>query len=119
MEEQEKLDKRADIFSQVVRAGKRTYFFDVKATRAGDNFLTITESKKKFAPNGTVTYKKHKIYLYKEDFEKFGTALKETLAFIENQNHELGEATEFSDTLIGAVPSIDFEFEDLESDSNE
>ena len=77
----------------------------------------ITESKKKFAPNGSVSYKKHKIYLYKEDFEKFGTALKETLDFIECQNGEYSEASNYESSIMDAVPSIDFEFEDLDKDS--
>ena len=59
------------IFSKVLRAGRRTYFFDVRETRAGDYYLTITESKKNTADDGNFFYKKHKIYLYKEDFESF------------------------------------------------
>ncbi len=66
-------DKNAqeEIHSKVLRAGRRTYFFDVRATKADDYYLTITESKKHTADNGNVFYKKHKIYLYKEDFEAF------------------------------------------------
>jgi hypothetical protein len=69
-EELEKND-RGDMFSKSVRAGKRTYFFDVKSTRGNDYYLTITESKKRFGTDGKFTYEKHKIFLYKEDFEKF------------------------------------------------
>ena len=70
-------DKKAqeEIYSQIVRAGKRTYFFDVRATRADDYYLTITESKKFFNEDGSSHFKKHKIFLYKEDFEKFKTLL--------------------------------------------
>jgi hypothetical protein len=64
-------DDREDVYSKAVRAGKRTYFFDVKSTRGRDLFLTITESKKHTHPDGSTTYDKHKIFLYKEDFDKF------------------------------------------------
>ena len=64
-------DDREDVYSKAVRAGKRTYFFDVKSTRGRDLFLTITESKKHTHPDGSITYDKHKIFLYKEDFDKF------------------------------------------------
>ncbi len=71
-----------DIFSRVFRAGRRTYFFDVKETRAGDYYLTITESKKHFDQDDQPYYRKHKIYLYKEDFNDFNEALNETIKFI-------------------------------------
>ncbi|MBL0046212.1 MAG: DUF3276 family protein [Flavobacteriales bacterium] len=64
-------DDREDVFSKVVQAGKRTYFFDVKSTRGKDLFLTITESKKHTQEDGSAHYEKHKIFLYKEDFDKF------------------------------------------------
>ena len=66
-----------EIFSKAFRAGRRTYFFDVRETKAGDYYLTITESKKFTNEDGTFYYKKHKIYLYKEDFEGFNELLKE------------------------------------------
>src|ERR1700740_826008 len=80
----EELDKndRGDLFSKSVRAGKRTYFFDVKSTRANDYYLTITESKKRFGTDGKFTYEKHKIFLYKEDFEKFIEGLNEAIEVI-------------------------------------
>ena len=62
---------KEEIYTKVVRAGKRTYFFDVKATRKEDYYLTITESKKRLGKEGKFFYEKHKIFLYKEDFEKF------------------------------------------------
>lgn len=71
-----------EIYSNKVRAGKRTYFFDVRATKADDYYLTITESKKIFDDSGNHSFKKHKIFLYKEDFEKFKTALGDTLDYI-------------------------------------
>ena len=80
-EELEKND-RGDLFSKSVRAGKRTYFFDVKSTRENDYYLTITESKKRFGTDGKFTYEKHKIFLYKEDFEKFVDGLHEAIEHI-------------------------------------
>ena len=72
-----------DVFSKPVRAGKRTYFFDVKATKgAKDYFLTITESKRRNNPDGSFTFDKHNIFLYKEDFEKFKEGLDEVVEYI-------------------------------------
>ena len=71
-----------EIFSKVLRAGRRTYFFDVRETKAGDYYLTITESKKFTNEDGTFYYKKHKIYLYKEDFDDFNSSFNETFDFI-------------------------------------
>jgi len=75
---------KEEIFTKVVRAGKRTYFFDVKATRKDDYYLTITESKKRLGKEGKVFYEKHKIFLYKEDFEKFTEGLREAVTYIGN-----------------------------------
>jgi hypothetical protein len=75
-----------EIFTKVVRAGKRTYFFDVKATRKDDYYLTITESKKRLGKEGKVFYEKHKIFLYKEDFEKFTEGLRDAVTYIDNGN---------------------------------
>ena len=73
---------RDDIFSKSVRAGRRTYFFDVRSTRADDYYMTITESKRHTKEDGSVFYQKHKIYLYKEDFESFLESFKEVKDFI-------------------------------------
>ncbi|MDA9883533.1 PUR family DNA/RNA-binding protein [Flavobacteriaceae bacterium] len=79
-----------EIFSKALRAGRRTYFFDVRETKAGDYYLTITESKKFTNEDGTFYYKKHKIYLYKEDFAEFNSSLKETCDYIiENKGTEV------------------------------
>jgi hypothetical protein len=72
-------DTREDVYSKAVRAGKRTYFFDVKSTRKNDLYLTITESKKRFSDNGDHFYEKHKLFLYKEDFDKFIDGLQDTI----------------------------------------
>jgi hypothetical protein len=77
---------REEIHSKVVRAGKRTYFFDVKATRRNDYYLTITESKKRFGRDGKFFYEKHKLFLYKEDFDKFSDSLKDVLDYIREAN---------------------------------
>lgn len=80
---------KEEIYTKVVRAGKRTYFFDVKATRKEDYYLTITESKKRLGKEGKVFYEKHKIFLYKEDFEKFADGLKDAVTFIDNGKEEV------------------------------
>lgn len=77
--------EKEEIFSKVLRAGRRTYFFDVRATKAGDYYLTITESKKFTNDDGSFHYKKHKIYLYKEDFNEFRSILGEMTDFIFNE----------------------------------
>ncbi|WP_262734010.1 PUR family DNA/RNA-binding protein [Gaetbulibacter sp. NE] len=74
--------EKEEIFSKVLRAGRRTYFFDVRATKAGDYYLTITESKKFTNDDGSFHYKKHKIYLYKEDFTEFNEILNEMTSYI-------------------------------------
>ena len=74
--------EREEIFSKSVRAGRRTYFFDVRSTRAEDYYMTITESKKFTNDDGSAHYKKHKIYLYKEDFDEFAASFKEVSDFI-------------------------------------
>ncbi len=74
-----------DIFSKVLRAGRRTYFFDVRSTKAGDYYLTISESKKFTNEDGTFYFKKHKIYLYKEDFENFTEILGEMTKYVINE----------------------------------
>tara|TARA_Y100000815_G_scaffold153594_1_gene139516 strand:+ start:214 stop:594 length:381 start_codon:yes stop_codon:yes gene_type:complete len=77
-----------EIFSKVLRAGRRTYFFDVRSTRAGDYYLTITESKKFTNDDGSFHYKKHKIYLYKEDFDGFTEILNEMTGYILDEKGE-------------------------------
>ena len=80
--------EQEEIFSKVLRAGRRTYFFDVRETKASDYYLTITESKKFTNDDGTFHYKKHKIYLYKEDFKDFGIILGEMVNFIIKERGE-------------------------------
>jgi hypothetical protein len=83
---------KQEIFSKAVRAGKRTYFFDVKATKGNDYYLTITESKKRFGDDGKFYYEKHKIFLYKEDFDKFADGLTEAVAQIRTLQPEVAGA---------------------------
>ena len=81
-------DNRDEIYSKSLRAGRRTYFFDVRSTRADDFYLTITESKRDFNEDGTPFYKKHKIYLYKEDFQNFKEHLNELTDYIIKERGE-------------------------------
>jgi len=89
---------REEVFSQVVKAGKRTYFFDVKATRGNEYYLTITESKKRMGKDGKMYYEKHKIFLYKEDFEKFIESLNSVFEYIKT-NQEIVPRTEHTDEM--------------------
>ncbi|MGI9526358.1 MAG: PUR family DNA/RNA-binding protein [Weeksellaceae bacterium] len=81
-------NQHEEIFSKSLRAGRRTYFFDVRETRAGDYYLTITESKKNTNEDGSFYFKKHKIYLYKEDFESFKEHLDDTTNYITSEKGE-------------------------------
>jgi hypothetical protein len=111
----EKSEKQ-EIFSKSVRAGKRTYFFDVKSTRRDDYYLTITESKKRYNKDGRYFYEKHKLFLYKEDFEKFLEGLNDTIGFIQGEQPEKLTQTPDQPTADEPVQSYtDVEFEDLES----
>jgi hypothetical protein len=83
--------EREEIFSKAVRAGKRTYFFDVKSTKGNDYYLTITESKKRFGEEGKFFYEKHKLFLYKEDFEKFVDGLNEAVTYIKANSPAITE----------------------------
>ena len=87
MREHDMLEKE-EIFSKVLRAGRRTYFFDVRSTRAEDYYITITESKKFTEEDGSYHFKKHKIYLYKEDFAAFREILDEMTDFVLDQKGE-------------------------------
>ncbi len=83
-----KYQEQEEIFSQIMRAGRRTYFFDVRETKAGDYYLTITESKKFTNEDGSFHFKKHKIFLYKEDFTEFNDHLTQATDFIVNEKGE-------------------------------
>ena len=104
---------REEIFSKAVRAGKRTYFFDVKATRKNDYYLTITESKKRFDQEGRYHFEKHKIFLYKEDFDKFADGLKEVVGYIKDHQGEALLEPELEEAVPAAVEYTNVEFEDL------
>ncbi len=107
--------EREEIFSKAIRAGKRTYFFDVKATRKNDYYLTITESKKRFNKDGRFFYEKHKVFLYKEDFTKFVEGLDEAVEFIKaNQPEMLVDLTETEHPVEETKNYTDVEFDDLE-----
>ncbi|PHQ28053.1 MAG: DNA-binding protein [Leeuwenhoekiella sp.] len=113
-----------EIFSKVLRAGRRTYFFDVRSTRAGDYYLTITESKKFTNDDGSFHYKKHKIYLYKEDFEGFSEILNEMTGYILDEKgeeviserHQSDYSKEDDAELVAEKPAkafTDVSFEDI------
>ncbi len=105
---------REEVFSKSVRAGKRTYFFDVKATKSNDYYLTITESKKRIGDDGNPFYEKHKIFLYREDFDKFLDGFTEAVAKIRELKADSPEATEESETPPEQSSSYsDVSFDDL------
>jgi hypothetical protein len=92
---------REEIYSKAVRAGKRTYFFDVKSTRREEFYLTITESKKRFEQDGSFHFEKHKIFLYREDFDKFIDGLQEVMTYIDqNQSDNDQVEAEYEDVSI-------------------
>jgi len=109
----EKFEKN-EVLSRAVRAGKRTYFFDVKATKSEEKYLTITESKRRFNPDsGLFTYEKHKLFLYKEDFEKFQKALAAILNFIETD--QLPDDSLFAFEHLRSENADGINFEDLDA----
>ncbi len=129
MEENAKKDReREEIFSRAVRAGKRTYFFDVKKTISGEYYLTITESKRRFNNDqGKFYYEKHKLFLYKEDFDKYVEGLADVIEFIkteqpppapEEEKDEIVPASEPADEPAEKNKHTDISFEDLDSDSD-
>jgi hypothetical protein len=99
--------EREEVFSKKVRAGKRTYFFDVKATRSNDYYVTITESKKRLEDG---VFIKHKIFLYKEDFEKFSEGLKETIEYIKDNQEVVEKRYEYSEASEVAKATADDDF---------
>lgn len=120
---------REEIHSKAVRAGKRTYFFDVKATRRNDYYLTITESKKRFNRDGKFFYEKHKLFLYKEDFDKFADSLTEVIEFIrvanpqpieideEDTGHRVNHEAHKKEPVEKEKDFTNVEFEDLGEES--
>ncbi|MBN1199418.1 MAG: DUF3276 family protein [Bacteroidales bacterium] len=126
MEENEKKDReRGEIFSKAVRAGKRTYFFDVKATISDEYYLTITESKRRFNNDqGKFFYEKHKLFLYKEDFQKFTEGLTEVIDYIKSEQAMPDPREESSLDSLQEESTIqkkhsDIRFEDLSSDTDD
>ena len=101
-----------EVFSQAVKAGKRTYFFDVKETKQGERYITITESKRKFDnEDGTFSYEKHKIFLYKEDYSKFQNALEGVIRFVETGQMPVIEQDE-----VKSDDDFEKEFENIKFD---
>jgi len=110
IEGQNERSEKEEVFTKVVRAGKRTYFFDVKSTRHEDLYLTITESKKRLGKEGKMFYEKHKIFLYKEDFEKFTEGLREAIAFAGNGElvHSVSASVEEHEEAVSEVQAAEF-----------
>lgn len=107
---------RNEIFSKAVRAGQRTYFFDVKTTRNEDKYITITESKRRFnEEEGKFFFEKHKLFLYKEDFEKFKDGLNEVVDFIV-ENKPVPEKIEEEPQQKEEKVESDITFEDLDKE---
>ncbi|NOR74007.1 MAG: DUF3276 family protein [Draconibacterium sp.] len=109
-----------EIHTEIVRAGKRTYFFDVKSTRNDEYYLTITESKKRFNENGKFHFEKHKLFLYKEDFDKFADSLQDAVNYIRKnqpQQDNVPKVEKIEEKVeVVAEPAKDFsdiEFEDI------
>lgn len=102
--------EREEVYSKKVRAGKRTYFFDVKATRSNDYYITVTESKKRLEDG---VFIKHKIFLYKEDFEKFAEGLKETIDYVKANQEVVEKRYEYTDNPSEStkISDDDFNFE--------
>lgn len=121
------IENGEEVFSKPVRAGRRTYFFDVKATRNDDYFLTITESRKKQGKDGSFFFDKHKIYLYKEDFQKFAEGLEEVVEYVkkykpeffteeQNNSEERQKTTENAETENRTAKNetvVDIDFDEL------
>lgn len=102
-----------EVYSKSVRAGRRTYFFDVRSTRDEDYYLTITESRKKQGRDGAFFYDKHKLFLYKEDFQKFSDGLEEVVAYIKKQRPDFFENRELLQNAVVDTGMDDLEFEAL------
>jgi hypothetical protein len=116
-EGQNERSEKEEVFTKIVRAGKRTYFFDVKSTRHEDLYLTITESKKRQGKEGKMFYEKHKIFLYKEDFEKFTEGLREAVTFAGNGEIPQNETVTSTDETGDAVTEVQTsEFSDVDFD---
>lgn len=100
-----------DVYSKPVRAGKRTYFFDVKATKGNDYYLTITESKRRIERDGRYVYDKHKIFLYKEDFDKFADGLQEVIGYIRERlpQEPVDAPQDSSDQAPNSFADVNFE----------
>lgn len=100
--------EREEVFSKKVRAGKRTYFFDVKSTRSNDYYITVTESKKRLEDG---VFVKHKIFLYKEDFEKFAEGLTETVEYIKSHQEVVEKRYEYNPDAVVQKVEDDFSFD--------
>ena len=116
--------EKEEIFSKVLRAGRRTYFFDVRSTKADDYYVTITESKKFTEEDGSYHFKKHKIYLYKEDFAAFSEILGEMTSYVLNnkgeevisERHQKDFKREYNHDTLETTSNVEKSFTDVDFD---
>jgi len=120
MKELGNIDRKNHVYSRVIKTNYRTYFLDVRVTKRGQNYLTLTESKKKFDQNsGKMTYEKHKVFLYKEDFDEFAEAFADVVKYAKENEHEHEDYQEQTPenntekTPIEKSSGVDINFEDL------
>lgn len=120
MKELGNIDRKNHVYSRVIKTNYRTYFLDVRVTKRGQNYLTLTESKKKFDQNsGKMTYEKHKVFLYKEDFDEFAEAFADVVKYAKENDHEHDEYPEqtvennTTEKPVEKTSGIDLNFEDL------
>lgn len=122
MEDRNNNKGKSEIYSKAVRAGKRTYFFDVKATRDENLYITVTESKKRFRNDGGFFYEKHKLFLYKEDFIKFAEGLNEVVEYVRKNNPTPVEEQTYSgpdaqeEVTIAETDSVNSNYTDVDFD---
>ena len=108
---------RDNIFTSAVKAGKRTYYFDVKETKNGERYITLTERKRRYNEDGSFKVEKHKIFLYKEDFDKFADALDDVIEFVESgklpEKKQDNSDEKIEKTVIDKVEEIEEDFTDV------
>ena len=103
---------RDNVFTSIVKAGKRTYYFDVKETKGGEKYITLTERKRRYNDDGTYKVEKHKIFLYKEDFDKFADALDDVIEFVESGKMP-EKKVEYTEETTDTVEKIEEDFADV------
>ncbi|PLX10036.1 MAG: DNA-binding protein [Marinilabiliales bacterium] len=120
MKELGNMDRKNHVYSRVIKTNYRTYFLDVRVTKRGQNYITLTESKKKFdQSSGKMTYEKHKVFLYKEDFDEFAEAFTDVVKYAKENENEITDYQETTstnnteETPLEKTTTVDLNFEDL------